>query len=131
MTEMIHDARIIPLDARLPHAPAAVEQWLGDSRGHWEGDTLVIDTTNYKPRAFQSISSSRLHVIERLSYSSPQILKYEITIDDPEVYTKPWSLMIPLHHSDERVYEYACHEGNQGLRDILAGARAQEASASK
>lgn len=125
MTEMIHDTRIVPLDNH-PHAPAAVEQWLGDSRGHWEGDTLVIDTTNYKPRAFQSISSRRLHVIEKLSWSTPQILKYEITIDDPDVWTKPWSLMIPLHHSDERVYEYACHEGNRGLFDILAGARKQD-----
>jgi hypothetical protein len=130
MTEMIHDVRIVPLDGR-PHPPAAVQQWLGDSRGHWEGDTLVIDTTNYKPRAFMSVSSEKLHVTERFSRSSPDVLKYEITIDDPGTWTKPWSLMIPLHYSPNRVYEYACHEGNEGLAGILAGARAAEASVSK
>ena len=101
MTEMIHDVRIIPLDGG-PHAPAAVQQWMGDSRGHWEGDTLVVDTTNYKPRAFMSVSSEKLHVIERFSRSGPETLKYEITIDDPETWTKPWTLMIPLRHSPNR-----------------------------
>lgn len=125
MTEMIHDARVIPLDGR-SHAPAAVKQWLGDSRGHWDGDTLVIDTTNYKPRSFMSVSSDRLHVVERLSRSGPESLKYEITIDDPGTWTKPWSLTIPLRRSATSVYEYACHEGNVGLAGILAGARAEE-----
>jgi hypothetical protein len=129
MTEMIHDARIIPLDGH-PHPPSAVKQWLGDSRGHWEGDTLVIDTTNYKPRAFMSVSSDKLHVTERFSRSGPETLKYEITIDDPDTWTKPWSLMIPLRNSAP-VYEYACHEGNEGLAGILAGARAAEAAATK
>jgi len=125
MTEMIHDARLIPLDGR-PHAPPAIQQWLGDSRGHWEGDTLVIDTTNYKPRSFMSVSSEKLHVTERLSRSGPDSLKYEITIDDPGTWTKPWSLMIPLRRSPTPVFEYACHEGNVGLVGILAGARAEE-----
>jgi hypothetical protein len=125
MTEMIHDVRVIPLDGQ-PHAPAAVRGWLGDSRGHWEGDTLVIDTTNYNPRAFMSVSSEKLHVTERLTRTSPEILKYEITIDDPGTWTKAWSLMIPLRYSPNRVYEYACHEGNEGLVGILAGARAQD-----
>ena len=128
MTEMIHDARVIPLDAG-PHLPAAVHQWLGDSRGRWEGDTLVIDTTNYKPRAFMSISSEKLHVTERFSRVAPGTLKYEITIDDPGTWTKPWSLMIPLRHSADPVYEYACQEGNEGLAGILAGARAEEQAA--
>jgi hypothetical protein len=128
MTEMIHDVRLIPLDGS-PHAPASVRQWVGDSRGHWEGDTLIVDTTNYKPRAFMSVSSDKLHVIERFSRSGPETLKYEITIDDPEVWTKPWSLMIPLRHSSKPVLEYACHEGNEGLVGILTGARAEEASA--
>jgi hypothetical protein len=132
MTEMIHDVRIVPIDkggplGGQPHAPAAVEQWLGDSRGRWEGDTLIVDTTNYKPRAFMSVSSDKLHVTERFSLSGPETLKYEITIDDPEVWTKPWSLMIPLRHSPVPVYEYACHEGNEGLAGILAGARAADA----
>ena len=127
MTEMIHDARTITLDGP-PHIPPAIHQWLGDSRGHWEGDTLVVDTTNYKPRSFMSMSSEKLHVIERFSRSGPDTLKYEITIDDPETWTKPWSLMIPLKHSPNPVYEYACHEGNIGMIGILAGARAEEAA---
>jgi hypothetical protein len=130
MTEMIHDARIIPLDGG-PHLPSALQQWFGDSRGHWEGDTLVVDTTNYKPRAFMSVSSEKLHVTERLSRSGPETLQYEITIDDPGTWTKPWSLMIPLRHSPEPVFEYACHEGNEGLAGILSGARAEEAAAAK
>jgi len=130
MTEMIHDVRSIPLDGGA-HPPAAVHQWMGDSRGHWEGDTLVIDTTNYRPRAFMSLSSEKLHVIERFSRSGPETLNYEITIDDPGTWTQPWSLMIPLRRSAEPVYEYACHEGNEGLAGILAGARADEAAAAK
>jgi hypothetical protein len=130
MTEMIHDARTIPLDDR-PHPSAAVQQWKGDSRGHWEGGTLVIDTTNYKPGAFMGVSTEKLHVTERLSRRDAETLKYEISIDDPGAWTKPWSLMIPLKHSPNSVYEYACHEGNEGLRGILAGARADEAAAAK
>jgi hypothetical protein len=130
MTEMIHDAREIPLDGGA-HLSSTVQQWLGDSRGHWEGDTLVVDTTNYKPRAFMSVSSEKLHVTERFSLSGPETLKYEIRIDDPGTWTKPWSLMIPLRHSPDPVYEYACHEGNEGLTGILAGARADEAAATK
>jgi hypothetical protein len=130
MTEMIHDVRSIPLDAG-PHPDASVHQWLGDSRGHWEGDTLVVDTTNYKPRAFMSASSEKLHVKERISRSGPDTLTYEITVDDPDTWTKPWTLIIPLQHSKEPVFEYACHEGNEGLAGILAGARADEAAAAK
>ena len=130
MTEMIHDARTIPLNDA-PHPSAAVQQWKGDSRGHWEGDTLVVDTTNYKPRAFMGVSSDKLHVSERFSRSGPETLNYEITINDPGAWTKPWSLMIPLRHSPNPVYEYACHEGNEGLKGILAGARADDAAAMK
>jgi len=125
VTEMIHDARVIPLDGR-PHLPSAVRQWLGDSRAHWEGDTLVVDTTNYKPRSFRSVSSEKLHVTERFSRTGPENLKYEITIDDPGTWTKPWSLMIPLKRSSDPLYEYACHEGNYGMVGILAGARVEE-----
>ena len=130
MTEMIHDAREILLGGGL-HLSSTVQQWSGDSRGHWEGDTLVVDTTNYKPRAFMSVSSEKLHVTERFSLSGPETLKYEIRIDDPGTWTKPWSLMIQLRHSPDPVYEYACHEGNEGLAGILAGARAEEAAAAK
>ena len=128
LSEMIHDARVIPLDGR-PHAPSSIREWNGDSRGHWEGDTLVIDTLNYKPKGFMASSSEKLHVIERFSRTGPETLKYEITIDDPETWTKPWSLMIPLRHSPTPIYEYACHEGNVGMVGILAGARAEERAA--
>ena len=128
MTEMIHDARVIPTDGR-PHLPSTVRQWLGDSRGRWEGDTLVVDTTNYKPRSFLSVSSEKLHVTERFSRTGPETVKYEITIDDPETWTKPWSLMIPMRRSPDPVFEYACHEGNIGMAGILAGARAEEQAA--
>ena len=131
LTEMIHDARAIPLDGR-PHLPSAIHEWLGDSRGQWERDTLVVDTTNYKPRSFMSTSSEKLHVIERLSRTGPDSLKYEITIDDPGTWTKPWSLMIPLKRSPNPIYEYACHEGNErSLAGILAGARADEQAAAR
>ena len=130
MTEMIHDVRSIPLDAG-PHIPSAVRQWFGDSRGHWEGDTLVVDSTNYKLRSFMSISSEKLHVIERFSRTADDTLSYAITIDDPGTWTKPWSLMIPLKRSPKPVYEYACHEGNIGMVGILAGARAEEAAGSQ
>ena len=122
--ETIHDARIVPLDGR-PHLPPAMRSWLGDSRGHWEGDTLVVDTTNYKAGAFMN-ASEKLHVIERFTRSGPETLKYEVTIDDPDTWTKPWSVMIPLTHSRDSLFEYACHEGNYGMKGILAGARAEE-----
>ena len=130
MTEMIHDVRVIPLDGR-PHVSAGIHQWLGDSRGHWEGDTLVVDSTNYKPRSFMSFSSEKLHVIERFTRTGPDGLKYEITIDDSGTWTKPWSLTIALKHSPVPIFEYACHEGNTGLAGILAGARAEEKAAAQ
>ncbi|HTS50502.1 MAG TPA: hypothetical protein VMH05_21300 [Bryobacteraceae bacterium] len=129
MTEMFHDVRVFRLDGQ-PHPPAEVQGWMGDSRAHWEGNTLVVDTTNFKPRAFQNVSSEKLHVIERISRQDAETLRWEITIDDPLAWTKPWSMMIPLQRSAEPVYEYACHEGNIGLMGILAGARADEAKAS-
>ena len=126
-TEQIHDVRIIPLDGN-PHPPSTVQTWLGDSRGHWEGDTLVVDTTNYKPGAFMN-ATEKLHTTERFKRTSSGVVEYAITIDDPATWTKPWSVMIPLHHTDELVYEYACHEGNIAMMGILKGARLQEAAA--
>jgi len=126
--EMIHDTRVIPLDRRA-HVGAVVRQWLGDSRGHWEGDTLVVETANYKPRSFMGRSSEQLHVVERFSQAGPDTLKYEITINDPGTWTRPWSLMIPLRRADHPMYEYGCHEGNYGMAGILAGARAEERAA--
>jgi hypothetical protein len=125
MLEMFHDVRVVKMDGR-PHPPANVKGWMGDSIGHWEGDTLVVDTTNYRPRAFQSISSDKLHIIERFTRQDANTLRYEITVDDPDTYTRLWSLMIPLQHSSKPVYEYACHEGNYAMSAILAGALAEE-----
>jgi hypothetical protein len=106
--------------------------WHGDSRGHWEGDTLVIDTTNYKEGAFmRGLSSDKLHTIERISRTGPDELHHEIVVDDPGTWTKSWTLMIPWQRSPKPIYEYACHEGNIAMADILAGARLEEKNAAK
>jgi hypothetical protein len=123
--ETIHDVLLIPLDGR-PHLPSSIQTWLGDSRGHWEGDTLVVDTTNYMPGVFMNVSTEKLHVVEKFRRTSADTLQWEVTIDDPGAWSKPWSAMIPLRQSKDAIYEYACHEGNYGLRDILAGARAED-----
>jgi hypothetical protein len=123
--ETIHDARVIPLDGR-PHAPQAIRQWHGDSRGRWEGDTLVIDTTNYSPKSNFMGSTESLHIIERFTRVRPDVLKYEITVDDPKTWIRPWTAMIPLRRGEDKIYEFACHEGNEGMVGILSGARAQE-----
>jgi len=126
--ETIHDARIIPLDGR-PHLPGQVRQWHGDSRGRWEGDTLVIETTNYGPHSRLLASPTSLEktkVTERLRRVDANTLEHTITFDDPTVWTKPWTMMVPLKRTDEKLYEYACHEGNTGMHGILAGAREEE-----
>jgi hypothetical protein len=129
LTERIHDARLIPLDGR-PHPPASVRHWLGDSRGRWEGNTLVVDTTNFNGKSgFGGLSTEKLHLIERFTRVGPNTVNYEITIDDPATWTRSWTLMIPLKHTKEQIYEYACHEGNSGMVGILAGARALEKAA--
>jgi hypothetical protein len=121
--EKIHDARIIPINSG-PHLPAAIKSWLGDSRGHWEGDTLVVDTVNMRG-TFRG-ASEQLHLIERFTRVGPNTIHYEVTIDDPATWTKKWKLMIPLKHTNDHIYEYACHEGNSAMEGILAGARAEE-----
>ena len=126
--ETIHDARIIPLDGR-PHVEQNIRQWHGDSRGRWEGNSLVVDTTNYSPKSSLRGAAENLHVVERFTRVGPDTIRYEITVDDPTTWTKPWTVMIPLRHSDDRIYEYACHEGNMGLAGILNGARADEKDA--
>ena len=125
MTEMIHDTRVIPIGG-LPHLPSDVQTWDGDARGHWEGDTLVVDSTNFKPGAFRNVSTEKLHVVERFTRTSPETLQWEVTIDDAGAWTKPWTAKILLRRANKAVYEYACHEGNYGLMDILAGARHEE-----
>jgi len=128
--ETIHDVRMISLDGS-PHLPSNMQTWLGDPRGHWEGDTLVVDTTNYKPGVFMNVSTEKLHVVERYTRTAADTLKWEITVDDPGAWAKPWTAVIPLRHSDEAIYEYSCHEGNYGLQGILTGARAAEKAAAE
>jgi hypothetical protein len=127
-SEMIHETRVIPLDGR-PHLPSTVRKWLGDSRGHWDGNTLVVDTTNFNEKTRFRGSDENLHVIERFTRVSPTIILYKFTIDDPTAFTKPWTGETPLAAQDGPVYEYACHEGNYAMMDILAGARAEEKKA--
>jgi hypothetical protein len=124
--EKIHDARIIPLDGR-PHTPAALHSWLGNARGRWDGDTLVVETSNFT-NGFRN-ASEKLVITERYRRVSANTLNYEVTINDPKTWTRPWTFMIPLRHTDENIYEYACHEGNSSLAGILAGARAEERAA--
>jgi hypothetical protein len=126
--EMIHDARIIPLDGR-PHLGQAVRQWFGDSRGRWEGDTLVVDTTNFTEKANYRGSTDGLHLIERFTRTAAGTVRYEFTIDDPKTFTKKWTAAIPMTSTDEQIFEYACHEGNYGMVNLLSGARVQEKAA--
>jgi hypothetical protein len=125
LTEMIHDARIIPTDGR-PHLPPNVRQWLGDSRGRWEGNTLVVDTTNFTAKTNFRGSGEGLHLVERFTRADANTLRYEFTVDDPATFTKPWTAVLPMTRSDDRMFEYACHEGNHALPNILGGARYQE-----
>jgi hypothetical protein len=126
LQELIHDARLVPMDGR-PHLPENLRQLHGDSRGHWEGDTLVVETTNYLNGVNGSTPNVRL--IERYTRVSPDYINWEITPIDPATWTKPWTYMIRLKRSSEQLYEYACHEGNYALTGILAGARAEEKAA--
>ncbi len=130
LNEMIHDARVIPLDGR-PHVSADIRQWMGDSRGHWEGSTLVVDTTNFNNEYSFRGSDANLHLTERFTRISPDVIQYEFTMDDPTAFTKPWTARIPLNKTTDRVYEYACHEGNYAMLDILAGARAEDGKVEK
>jgi hypothetical protein len=121
--EAVHEARIISLDGR-PHLPSSVRLWEGDSRGRWERGTLVVDTTNFSTRNNFMGSSDQLHLVERFTRVAADRIDYQITIDDPTTWTKPWTAIIRLKQSAERLYEYACHEGNfEILRDMFAGAR--------
>ena len=123
MAEMVHDARIIRIGDG-PRLPAHIRPWLGDSWGHWEGDVLVVETTNLHP--LQTYTSENMRVIERFSRVAEDALLYEFTIDDPTTYTEPWGGQVPMKALGDQLYEYACHEGNYALSNILKGARYQE-----
>ena len=126
--EMIHEVRVIPLDGR-PHIANTVRQWLGDSRGHWEGESLVVDTTNFSDNTSFIGSGAALHMVERFTRVDADTVTHEVTVEDPTTWTRPWTTRIPMRPSEGLPYEYACHEGNYGLYNILAGARAEEHAA--
>jgi hypothetical protein len=135
LSEMPHAVRTIPMDGR-PHLPQNVRQWQGDPRGHWEGDTLVVDTTNFAVSDqsrfgifYDGMSDQNLHITERFTRTDPDTIMYRATIDDPTVYTKPWTIEVSMNKRDYTMYEYACHEGNYAMTDILAGARVEEKKA--
>jgi len=123
--EMIHDVRIIPLVAK-PHVDEDIKLWHGDSRGYWEGDTLVIETTNYSDRSSEGPDVSRKVNVERLTRTSHDAMQYLFTSDDPGTFTAPYTREIILDHSTDAIYEYACHEGNYGMENILSGHRFEE-----
>jgi hypothetical protein len=123
LTEMVHDARIVPMDER-PHLN--IRQWKGDSRGHWDGNSLVVETTNFRRETSLPGSGANTHLIERFTRTDANTLLYEFTVEDPTMWTRPWTAMIPMSKSDDPLYEFACHEGNYAMASILAGARAQE-----
>ena len=130
--ELIHEPRIIPLDSR-PHLPEGTTQWLGDSRGHWEGDTLVVETTNFDARTSFQGSRDTLRLIERYRLRDANNLDYEFTIDDPKTFTQKWTASRPMRRQTDAisVFEYACHEGNYAMTGILKGARLEERTATK
>jgi hypothetical protein len=133
--EMVHNVRIIPIDGR-PHLTANVRQWLGDSRGHWEGNTLVVDTTNFNSQTrfgflYDGLTDENYHLTERFTRTDPDTILYRFTIDDPTIYTRPFSGELTMAKAQGRLYEYACHEGNYGMTGMLAGARAQEKKAAE
>lgn len=137
MAEINHEVRIIPIDGR-PHFPENVKQWVGDSRGHWEGDTLVVETRNQRTNRFfygvqmlNSVMSEQFRVVERFTRTAPDQIRYRATVDDPAVFTQPWSVEIFMHPQEGPIVEYACHEGNYGLRGMLSAAREDERRAAQ
>ena len=125
VNEMVHDTRIVPLDGRAA-LPGHLRQWLGRSRGRWEGDTLVVETTNFTDQTNFRGASENMHLTERFTRVADDVLIYEFTVDDSAAFTQPWTARIPSVKADGLIYEYACHEGNRSMIGILAGARAEE-----
>jgi len=134
--EMIHETRVVPLDGR-PHLDDRIAQYMGDSRGHWDGDSLVVESRNFNARVGLTLNgnatptSRRLRIEERFTRVDDETIRYEATVDDPETWTRPWTVALPLtRQPDYGMYEYACHEGNYGIRHILSGARSEDAARS-
>ena len=129
LVEMVHDVRVVRMNGT--HAPANVRRWLGDSIGRWEGDTLVVDTTNFTDKTRFRGSSENLHVVERFKRVDENTILYRVTLDDPTTFTKPWTMEYPFLATPGPIYEYACHEGNYAMPDILGGARQMETKPTK
>jgi hypothetical protein len=130
LNEMVHDARVVPITTR---AHNGGPRWLGESRGRWQGDTLIVETKHFTANGTGTIglrvaTSERMHLIERFTLRDPQTLIYEFTVSDPGTWTRPWTAVVPMRKTDEQIYEYACHEGNLGMVGIMAGAREQDPS---
>ncbi|MBZ5604934.1 MAG: hypothetical protein LAO79_21770, partial [Acidobacteriia bacterium] len=129
LIEMVHDVRVVRMNGT--HAPSSIRRLFGDSIGHWEGDTLVVDTTNFTDKTRFRGSTENLHVVERFKRIDAGTILYRATLDDPATYTKPWTLEYPFVATAGPVYEYACHEGNYAMPDILGGARKMESEQKK
>jgi hypothetical protein len=128
LNEMVHSARIVPLDRR-PHLAPDIRQQVGDSRGHWDGETLVVESTNFLRETGFTGSGANLHLVERFRRVDENTLVYEFTVNEPEKFSQPWTAMIPMQRNAEPMFEYACHEGNYGMTNLLSGARAEERAA--
>ncbi len=126
LNEMVHDSRIIPLDGR---PRPTIDSWTGESRGQWEGDTLVVETTNFSDKHSWRGTTPGRHLIERFTRVDADTLLYEFTVMDPTTWARPWTAQLPMTRTDEPLYEYACHEGNYSMESTLSGARAQDKAA--
>jgi hypothetical protein len=131
LDENIHHVRLIPVDGR-PHLSEQVQHWNGDSRGHWDGNTLVVETTNFNDKtALRYQGSSQTHAVERFTRISPRLIDYQYTITDSTRFTRPFTVSIPMAMRDDQIFEYACHEGNHSIVGILTGTRAEEKAAAE
>ncbi|MEO2198678.1 MAG: hypothetical protein ABGY72_21695, partial [bacterium] len=133
LNEQNHDVRVIPLDGR-PHVGSQIRQWMGDSRGHWEGETLVVETINFNGKHDQIgrpllSTGENLSLIERFTRTDPETLVYEFTVSDPTIWVSPWTAELPMKRNPDLIFEFACHEGNYGLYNIMAGSRTEELAA--
>ena len=128
--EMTHTLRVVPLDGR-PRSERPIRQFSGQSRGHWEGDTLVVETVHFNRLTSLRGSTPDARLVERFTRVAPDLIEYEFTIDDPATWARPWTARVELKRTDEPLYEYACHEGNYSMEGILAGARAEERAAAE
>jgi hypothetical protein len=126
LVEMVHDVRVVRIGENLHHSPAHIRSWMGDSIGRWEGDTLVVETTNFHPLQNFRGASEHLKVIERFTRTGPETILYKFEIDDPTTFVEKWSGEVPFNRTEDLIYEYACHEGNYALANVLSGERNRE-----